>query len=65
MHYHDRFNQPSINGGTGCTNIFAIISNAELNILVCMSLHTCEIYSEIRHGMVGLLGMPVFKLNKY
>jgi len=47
VHYHDRFNQPSINGCIGCTNIFAIISNAERNILVCMSLCTCGIYSEM------------------
>lgn len=36
VHDHDRFNQPSLDRHIGCTNIFAIISNAKLNILVCL-----------------------------
>lgn len=54
--------QSSTDRHLGCTNIFVIINNAELN----MSLYVCLcalVEPMVRHKsrMVGLLGTPVFK----
>ena len=54
--YHDRFNQSSIDGHVGYTNIFAIINNAELNILIylCALVESVVKYTS---GMVGSIGL--------
>lgn len=57
--------QSSTDRHLGCTNIF-VINNAELN----MSLYVCLcalVVPVVRHKsrMVGSLGTPVFKSNKY